>query len=134
MSNIKLSLSEAVKNQAAIVVVPKGPLVLAVTRGSNIYDLAFPGGKLDPGEQPIEAAKREVFEETGLVIGHLNFVTKFQNKDGYLVHAFTTDDYNGTVRGSDEGMSLWVDPEDLTDSSCSFRVYNKRLLKKMRLI
>lgn len=130
----KLSLTEAAKNQAAIVVIPKGPLVLAVTRGADVYDLAFPGGKLDPGEQPIEAARREVFEETGLVIGHLNFVTKFENKDGYLVHAFVTDDYDGTVRGSDEGMSLWVEPEDLTGFSCSFRVYNKKLLRKLRMV
>ncbi|KLL01638.1 MAG: methionyl-tRNA synthetase [Mycoplasmataceae bacterium RC_NB112A] len=31
----------------------------------------FPGGKLEPGETPLQAAKREVFEETNLVVEDL---------------------------------------------------------------
>jgi 8-oxo-dGTP pyrophosphatase MutT (NUDIX family) len=34
----------------------------------------FPGGKIEPGENPEEAAKREVFEETNLVIEKLKKV------------------------------------------------------------
>ncbi len=35
---------------------------------------AFPGGKLEVNETPLEAAKREVFEETNLIVEELEQV------------------------------------------------------------
>ncbi|KLL03240.1 MAG: RNA pyrophosphohydrolase [Mycoplasmataceae bacterium CE_OT135] len=38
--------------------------------------LSFSGGKIEPNETPKEAAKREVFEETNLVIEDLEIVAE----------------------------------------------------------
>jgi len=51
---------------AVIAIVQKGPLLLAVSRKNNPEDLGFPGGKVEPGEDPEAAIRRELLEETGL--------------------------------------------------------------------
>jgi 8-oxo-dGTP pyrophosphatase MutT (NUDIX family) len=49
---------------------PEGPSVLLTRRadhlGNHAGQVAFPGGKIEPGESPAEAAVREADEEVGL--------------------------------------------------------------------
>lgn len=40
--------------------------ILTVSRGRDLTDWGNPGGKIDEGETPAEAAIRETWEETGL--------------------------------------------------------------------
>jgi ADP-ribose pyrophosphatase YjhB (NUDIX family) len=44
-----------------------GPLVIIQRLGSQ-KGLSFPGGKQEPGEQLSDTARREFFEETGLIL------------------------------------------------------------------
>jgi len=48
----------------------------------------FPGGVVDPGESPHDAAVRECEEEAGLTVSGIKSLGSFP-QDGYTIHAFT---------------------------------------------
>lgn len=49
----------------------------------GIHILEFPAGKLESGEDPREAASRELTEETGYVAGHLEKLTSIYTTPGF---------------------------------------------------
>ena len=49
----------------AYAILPYGGALLLTCQLAEIPDLQLPGGGIDPGESPIAALHREVFEETG---------------------------------------------------------------------
>jgi 8-oxo-dGTP pyrophosphatase MutT (NUDIX family) len=69
----------------------KGELLVIFQKKWNCW--VFPGGKMESDETPLQAAKREVFEETNLIIedleiiGEQAFDRKNQHCMGYLVKA-----------------------------------------------
>ena len=58
------------------------PLFLLVYSGRN-GNWGFPKGHIEPGENELEAARREIFEETGL--RELDFLTGFREEEVYPV-------------------------------------------------
>lgn len=52
--------------------------------GTDRYELVFPKGKIDPGEDILEAAQRECMEEIGYAANHLTPMGQMTIAPGYL--------------------------------------------------
>ncbi|MDP3445616.1 MAG: 8-oxo-dGTP diphosphatase, partial [Ignavibacteria bacterium] len=72
------------------------------------------GGKFEVGESPEECAKREILEESGLVVenpllkGIITF-PMFDNVKDWYVFVFTSDKFTGELIHSNEGNLEWID-------------------------
>jgi len=70
----------------------------------------FPGGKVEEGETPLEAAVRETQEETTLKVKDPQPLGQFSAVEAYL-----GEEYTGTVEIDFEHTEwAWVDPQNLT--------------------
>jgi len=82
--------------------------------------LEFPAGGLEPGEDPLEAARRELREEAGLVAEEWVPLGSFFSSPGFLheeLHAFLARKLTSTSRDLDDGEDIevmWVGLRDLT--------------------
>ena len=123
---------------AALVLVypgPDGEATLVLTErvdygGDHSGEVSLPGGKVDPGETPEQAAARELQEETGLIATNLHKVFVRKEADGYTTHTFACE-VEGQFDTTESGVVRWVTPETLFAGP--FGGYNKRLWAKLGL-
>lgn len=70
------------------------------------------GGHCEENESPDECIRREVLEETGLVLHQLSYrglVTFVSDLyEGEYMHIFTSTAFSGLISACDEGELLWV--------------------------
>lgn len=90
-----------------------GQLLCGLRRDNGLW--TSPGGHMDPGESPYEAARREVFEETALVVRDLKFITgkrvvSHRTGKPFVVMGFLATAYGDTamsINDPDKEVSEW---------------------------
>jgi 8-oxo-dGTP pyrophosphatase MutT (NUDIX family) len=90
-------------------------LLLCLHADKNIW--VTPGGLIEPGEQPADAAVRETWEETGLIVEITGILGVYGGPD--LIIDYANGDkaaYIGTIfRGKATGGTLRPDGEEILD-------------------
>lgn len=87
-------------------------LLIRKKRGLGAGKINGPGGRIDDGELPVEAAVREVREELCItptdVRQHGELL--FQFTDGFSIHGyvFRADSWEGEPEETDEAIPLWT--------------------------
>lgn len=88
-------------------------------RGFGMGKWNGPGGKKHQDESIEESARREVKEETDIVMkdikkaGELEFIFVDNEKDNFLTHVFICRDFDGLPKDSDEGKLKWFKIDEL---------------------
>lgn len=100
---------------------PQGRLLL--TRRKDTGDWAIPGGMMEPGETLEQTARREVQEETGLVLGTLTLLNIYSGPNFYFRYphgdevfnvsaAYICHEFQGALSSDDESTAIGFYPLD----------------------
>lgn len=76
-----------------------------------------PGGRIEPGETPEQAAIRETYEEVGLRVGPLSasgdLFFQFLNGHSIRGYVFQTDQWSGEMTETDEADPFWCSEKEI---------------------
>ena len=92
-------------------------LLIRKLQGMGAGLLNAPGGRVEPGETPLQGAIREAREE--LCVTPFNpqvaGVLEFEFTDGYSLrcHVFTASSYDGIPTETAEAIPLWIDEREM---------------------
>lgn len=108
--------------------------VLLVKRGSkpNICHWCIPGGHIETGENSLDAAIREIKEETNINLNknNLYLIDKISSdKLNNYIYAIIQTKYNNEKPGSDADDAKWYDVSDLPDLIWNNNLYIDKALK-----
>ena len=104
---------------ATLLFVVRGGEILLIEkkRGLGAGKINGPGGKIEPGETPLEAIVRECQEELHITphaprpLGELWFW--MSDCPHIRCHVFRADDFDGTPTETDEAVPLWMPLEEI---------------------
>ena len=107
--NGQLSRRILIRHPQAVVVIPviepdRALMVTQYRYAMGRDTLEFPAGKLDPGENPLAAAHRELAEETGYLAESMEKLMAFAPSVGYsteIIHIYIAKHLKTAPRGHD---------------------------------
>ena len=128
--NVEVELPNGRRSSRDIVRHPGAAAVVALTETGKIVlvrqyrtaidrvTVEIPAGKLDPGEDPLECAKRELHEETGFKPGRIRFLTSIVTTCGFcdeIIHIYLATHLEFDAPNPDDDEFLNVDVVPLSE-------------------
>lgn len=114
--------------QRATILCKRDHEILFVRKSKAKWNL--PGGKVEDGETPFEAALRELAEETGVQVPSLEFITLFEG-DKVMHHVFAIDVPKSTKATAQNEIAncKWLTWKELSDRALNPSI--KHLVKAL---
>lgn len=136
-----------IQHPGAVAVVPvdRDERILMVRQHRQAVDdtlLEIPAGKLDPDEDPWDAARRELKEETGFICEHLELLTSFYSSPGFTdekIHVFEARDLRAVndppATDGDEPISIeWLEGHHALDAIGDGRIVDGKTIIGLTLL
>jgi len=130
------------KSGANVILIKDGKILLLLRSDKSRWMPGVygpPGGHIDPGESPKQAAVRETYEESGLTVksADLELLVQRTKHDFGMVYYYITDKFTGsgvTLSYEHKGFS-WASWEKMQELDTTFEpdvlaLIKKRLLSK----
>lgn len=121
----------AIRKSVCVMVPDERGRFLVVSRGPDSPHFGMPGGKVEPRESLEAAARRELWEETGLIANGLVPVYRSSPEGVYECTCFLAESWTGTPRDSEEGRVFWAEPSELAQTP-PFAEYNLAAMMALR--
>jgi ADP-ribose pyrophosphatase len=113
LPNGETATREIVKHPGAVAVlaIHEGKMVVVeqYRKALERSQVEIPAGKLDPGENPLEAAHRELQEETGFTCPSITLISSFYTSPGFadeLIHLYYADELTAGADKPDDDEFL----------------------------
>ena len=95
-------------NAASVALIDRDKVLLIQRARKPYFGMwSLPGGRLEPGETPEQAAEREIREEVGLSVWRLHPIRRMLLGEGrFVLQVYATEAFEGEIVASDE-VSDW---------------------------
>ena len=150
----KTSKREIIKHPGAVAVIAitddrKIVMVEQYRKAMERSLVEIPAGKLEPGEEPLKTAKRELEEETGYVCERMEHVISFYTSPGFadeLVHVYVAhqlskkedaasldeDEFVEVIELTLEEAQQYIEEEKIYDAKTAYAVQYLQLMEALQ--
>ncbi|USK83926.1 NUDIX domain-containing protein [Peribacillus asahii] len=154
LPNGKTSKREIIKHPGAVAVIAitdDGKIVMVeqYRKAMERSLVEIPAGKLEPGEEPLKTAERELEEETGYVCERLEHVISFYTSPGFadeLVHVYVAhqlskkedaasldeDEFVEVIELTLEEAQQYIEEEKIYDAKTAYAVQYLQLMEALQ--
>ena len=136
MIKIRIGMSKN-KSGANVILVKNGKILLLLRSDKSRWmpgAYGPPGGHLDPGESPKQAAVRETYEESGITVksSDLELLVQRTKHDFGMIYYYITDKFvgNGVALSHEHKGFSWADWERIQELDTTFEPDVLDLIKK----